>query len=66
MTMIKYVLREDTIYGINAVDDEGNILKTASELHTDKEIVENFINICNAAELELIHFEDVIEDLKHK
>lgn len=66
MTMIKYVLREDIAYGINAVDENGNILKEAPAIHPNKAMVEDFINICNAEKLELIHFIDVVEDLKHK
>ena len=35
-------------------------------IHPNKAMVEDFINICNAEKLELIHFIDVVEDLKHK
>ena len=70
---VKYTLRTDTVtddeshkyivYGITALDKFENVLQTVSDLFFDRQKAEAFIKLCNEEELELIHLQDVIEDL---
>ena len=68
-----YTLRVDTVtdeenceylvYGITAIDTFGNVLKTFKDIFFDKQKAENFIELCNQEKLELIHLQDVVEDI---
>lgn len=70
---IIYTLRIDSVtdednckhnvYGITAIDTFGNILATFEDVFFDKEKAEEFIKLCNEEKLELIHLENVIEDI---
>ncbi len=69
---VTYTLRTDilideenhkhTVYGINALDFE-NVLKSIADIFFDKQKAENFIELCNEEKLELVHLQDVIEDI---
>ena len=70
---MKYILRTDvvtdeenhkhTVYGITALDSFGNVLKSAQDIFFDKQKAEEFIKLCNEEKLELIHLQDVIDDI---
>lgn len=67
-----YRLKEDSIideegqkrntYGIEALDNCGNQLKSVSDIFLDRKKAEDFINLCNEKKLSLIHLMDIIED----
>ena len=50
------------VYGIAAID-EGEVLKSVSDVFTDKNVAESFIDICNQGHLSIIHLDDVIADI---
>lgn len=68
-----YILRSDvvkdeennkyTVYGIDALDSFENVIKTVKDIFFNKQKAEDFINLCNQEKLELIHLQDVIEDI---
>lgn len=70
---VTYTLRKDTVtdeenckhlvYGITAIDVYGNVLETFEDIFFDKQKAEEFIELCNEEKLELIHLQDVIEDI---
>ena len=70
---MKYTLRTNAIidennnehieYGIAVIDRLGNVLKTVDNVFLCKEKAQNFINLCNREKLELIHLQNVIEDI---
>ncbi len=70
---MKYILRTDivtdeenrkhTVYGITALDSFGNVLKTAQDIFFCKQKAEEFIELCNSGKLELIHLQNVVEDI---
>ena len=70
---VKYTLRTDilndesnqkhTVYGINALDSFGNLLETIEDIFLSKEKAEEFIELCNEEKLELIHLQNVVDDL---
>lgn len=70
---MKYILRTDiltdeenrrhTVYGITALDSRGNVLQSVADIFFCKEKAENFITLCNEEKLELIHLQNVIEDV---
>ena len=70
---IRYILRTDTVtdednqrhtvYGITAIDSRGAEQEMFPDIFFDKKKAEDFVNICNSEELELIHLADVIEDI---
>lgn len=70
---VKYILRADTVtdednrehlvYGITAVDTRGNVLESYEDIFFDKQKAEEFIELCNEEKLELVHLENVIEDV---
>ena len=70
---IIYTLRTDvvtdednckhTVYGITALDSFGNVSKTVKDIFFNKQKAEDFIELCNQEKLELIHLQDVIEDI---
>ena len=55
--------RKHTVYGITALDSFENVLKTFEDIFFDKQKAEKFIALCNYEKLELIHLQDVIEDI---
>ena len=61
--MITYVLREDVAYGIDVLDEKGEVIQTMKAVHTDKKTIEELVKLCNSEELNLIHLNDVVEDL---
>ena len=70
---VTYILRADTltnknnckytVYGISALDNFGNVLKTVQNIFCNKQKAKAFIKLCNQEKLELIHLQDVIDDL---
>ena len=70
---VKYILRTDvvkdednkkyTVYGITALDNFGNVLKTFEDIFFSKQKAEEFVELCNHEKLELIHLQDVVEDV---
>ena len=63
---VKYVLREDTAYGVTALDKNGKVLANVPAILLDKEKMKNFVELCNSEKVELVHLADVIEDLKYE
>lgn len=61
------VLDEDnceyTVYGITALDSYENVLMTVEDIFFDKQKAEEFVELCNQEKLELIHLQNVIEDV---
>ena len=51
-----------TVYGITALDNFGNMLKTFEDIFFDKNKAQKFVKLCNEEKLELIHLQDVVED----
>ena len=51
-----------TVYGIDAVNDNGYILESHSDIFFGLLKAEKFVSLCNDCELKLIHLPDVIED----
>lgn len=70
---VKYTLRTDivtdednnkhTVYGVDALDRFENVLESVADIFFDKQKAEEFIKLCNEEKLELIHLQDVIEDV---
>lgn len=70
---VKYTLRTDivtdednnkhTVYGVDALDRFENVLESVADIFFDKQKAEEFIKLCNEEKLELIHLQDVIEDI---
>lgn len=69
---ITYILRTDivkdeenaefTVYGITALNNDGKVLDTYSDIFFDKQKAIEFVSLCNSEKLELIHLKDVVED----
>lgn len=71
MILLKHVycLRADTLddekgmtvktYGITALKEE----RTVPNLFSDRATAKNFVDLCNKEELELVHLQNVIDDL---
>lgn len=70
---VKYTLKTDivtdeenhahTVYGITVLDNFENILKTIKDIFLNKQKAEEFIELCNKEKVELIHIQDVIDDM---
>lgn len=70
---VKYTLRTDiltdednnkhTVYGVDALDRFENVLESVADIFFDKLKAEEFIKLCNEEKLELMHLQDVIEDV---
>lgn len=68
-----YRLKEDSTYdsegalhiayGIEALNDEGTIVKAIADIFFNKATATGFIALCNELELSLVHLPDVIEDI---
>lgn len=52
-----------TVYGITALDNFGNMLKSFEDIFFSKQKAEEFVELCNDEKLELIHLQDVVEDV---
>ena len=52
-----------TVYGIDVLDNFKNVIKTVKDIFFNKQKAENFIKLCNEEKLELVHLQDVIEDI---
>lgn len=51
-----------TVYGIEAIDSEGEILSSYPDVFFDRKRAEHLAWLCNDEGLSLIHFPEVIED----
>lgn len=51
-----------TVYGIDAISSEGDILLTFSDVFFDRQKAERFVSMCNKGKLALIHLADAVED----
>lgn len=70
---VKYTLRTDivtdednnkhTVYGVDALNRFENVLESVADIFFDKQKAEAFIDLCNEEKLELIHLQNVIEDV---
>ena len=70
---MKYILRTDvvtdeenqkyTVYGITTLDSFGNVLNTFEDIFFSKQKAEEFVKLCNEEKLELIHLQNVVEDV---
>ena len=55
--------REHTVYGIEVIDEEGQIIKSVSDVFSNCESAHNFVEICNEKKLSDTHFDDVVIDM---
>ena len=70
---VTYTLRTDivtdednnkhTVYGVEALDNFENTLESFADIFFDKQKAEEFIQLCNEEKLELVHLQNVIEDI---
>ncbi len=51
-----------TVYGIEAVLFNGEVLAFYDDVFFNQEKAGAFVEMCNAEELSLVHFEDAVED----
>lgn len=51
-----------TVYGIEAVDGDGEVLSSFPDVFADNERAARFAELCNDGELPLMHFPYVVED----
>ncbi len=51
-----------TVYGIDAISSEEEILSSFSDVFFDRQKAERFVNLCNEGCLSLIHFSGAVED----
>lgn len=51
-----------TTYGLQVVDHEGNVLFAKADVDTQKEFVEQFVQLCAQHDIRLIHLPDLLED----
>ena len=49
-------------YGINAKDERGNVVRSISDVSTNRAIVASLCRKCTRNRLDPIHLRDVIED----
>ena len=67
-----YRMREDTIhdedgkkytvYGIEAINSNGEILESYPDIFFDRQKAESFVNLCNENDVELVYLAYVVED----
>ena len=50
------------VYGIEAVDEAGNILFSFPDVFFDYEKAEVFVHLCNEQQVEPVHIHDVISN----
>lgn len=51
-----------TVYGIEAIGSEGEVLLSYSDLFFDRQKAERFANLCNDGGLSLLHFPEAVAD----
>ena len=51
-----------TVYGIEAISSEGEVLSGFSDVFFDRQRAEGFVRLCNTGGLALIHCPDAVED----
>lgn len=52
-----------TVYGIEAIDTEGEIRASYPDVFSDRQKAECFAALCNDEDLSLIHFPNAVEDI---
>lgn len=52
-----------SVYGIEVLNSIGRSLKVVPNIFLDATQAEKFVDLCNSEELDIIHLDDVIEDL---
>ncbi len=70
---MQYRLRTDTVfdednnaflvYGIDAVTEKGEAIKSIADIFFDKDKAEEFIALCNKNDLSIVHLEEVVNDV---
>ncbi len=65
--MKEEVLRDEQgiarkVYGIEAVDEAGNVLFRFPDMFFDLEKAKAFVHMCNEQQVELVHIHDVISN----
>ena len=68
-----YYLRKDyvtddcgesvTVYGIDAADSRGYVIKRIPGVFFDADKAKHFIGLCNSLELSIVHIMDAVEDV---
>ena len=51
-----------TVYGIEAIGAEGEVLSSFSDVFSDRQKAECFAGLCNDEGLSLMHFQNAVED----
>lgn len=51
-----------TVYGVKALDHQGKELLHLEALCTDKQLLSDFIDLCNRERVSAVHAHDVLED----
>ena len=51
-----------TVYGIEAVGANGEIIQGYSDVFSDRQKAERFAGLCNECGLSLLHFPEAVED----
>lgn len=52
-----------TVYGIEAIDTDGEILSSFPDVFADKQHAECFADLCNDEGLSLMHLQYAVEDV---
>lgn len=52
-----------TVFGIDALDCFGQVIKSVPDIFFDRGKAESFIDLCNSQKLEFVHLMDVIYDI---
>ena len=52
-----------TVYGIDAVDENGSVEKSVKDVFFEFERAKKFIDTCNRLDLSIVHLMDVVEDI---
>lgn len=50
------------VYGIQAVEYDGKVILSISDISFDFQKVQAFVDKCNSVDLSLFHLHDVVED----
>ena len=53
---------EHTTYGIEAIDSDGETVRSFPDVFFDRQRAERFVRICNEGGLSSVHLPDVLED----
>ncbi len=51
-----------TVYGVDVVDDQENIIESIPDVFFDRPKAEKLVKMCNKYNLALIHLREVVED----